>query len=558
MAVDVPEGHQDAVTEFFELFKTPWTHYGERRGHDFGAAVLFSASTAPSQINRILWFGPQENQLDRDLSLKRRALSEGSWVTYRGERFRLGTAAVAFESDGGGMDLTNDSGAPVGLVVRRADQTFVRVGFDLFAEVKHLLSKGQSPAEALSPTIEILISLVRDALLAIGMPVVEIPPCPLGHPFAVCLTHDIDFMGIRLHRMDHTLLGFAYRVVRSLLVPGVGQWRKVWKNVVALLSLPAVYLRLIPDFWYPLDRYAAVEADLPSTYFFIPFAGRPGRTKPDKRAFLRAAPYDVNDYAASVRDLERGRAEVGVHGIDAWCDATLGKEERDVIRDLIRRDDLGVRMHWLYFSEQSPTLLESAGYSYDSTLGFNDAVGFRNGTTQVFQPTGVSELLELPLQIQDTAMLFPGRMHLSEAAALRVCERLIARMIQFGGVLTINWHDRSLAPERNWDEIYIELLKKLRTTNPWFAQAREAVEWFRRRRAIKFTSVTWNNDHVKIGLSAVHATDAVRDHIPPPILRVHSPSVDSRGRVDPTARPSVFEVQLSAAHACTVLLECRA
>jgi len=31
-----------------------------------------------------------------------------------------------------------------------------------------------------------------------------------------------------------------------------------------------------------------------------------------------------------------------------------------------------------------------------------------------------------------------------------------------GGVLTVNWHDRSIAPERLWDDFYLDLLDDLK------------------------------------------------------------------------------------------------
>ena len=40
---------------------------------------------------------------------------------------------------------------------------------------------------------------------------------PAGYRFAVCLTHDVDFAGIRYHGLDHTLLGFLYRATLGSL-----------------------------------------------------------------------------------------------------------------------------------------------------------------------------------------------------------------------------------------------------------------------------------------------------------------------------------------------------
>ena len=109
-------------------------------------------------------------------------------------------------------------------------------------------------------------------------------------------------------------------------------------------------------------------------------------------------------------------------------------------------------MHWLYFDSQAPATLEKAGFSYDSTVGYNETIGYRAGTTQVFKHAEVDRLLELPLHIMDTALFYPSYMNLSDDEARAAMLPLIENVTRFGGVLTINWHDRSLGPERLWAE----------------------------------------------------------------------------------------------------------
>ena len=143
-------------------------------------------------------------------------------------------------------------------------------------------------------------------------------------------------------------------------------------------------------------------------------------------------------------------------------------------------------MHWLYFDDLSPAILDEAGFSYDSTWGYNDAIGYRAGTSQVFQFPGTKTLLELSLHIQDTALFYPSRMDLTEDEAFPLCQQLIQNASTFGGVLTFNWHGRSLSPERLWKEFYRRLLAELRKFPVWFTTARQAAEWFRARRSIEF------------------------------------------------------------------------
>ncbi len=50
----------------------------------------------------------------------------------------------------------------------------------------------------------------------------------------------------------------------------------------------------------------------------------------------------------------------------------------------------------------------------------------------------------------------------------------------------MNWHDRSIAPERLWTGTYVSLVKELRDQGAWFATASRAIDWFRMRRSVKF------------------------------------------------------------------------
>jgi hypothetical protein len=315
------------------------------------------------------------------------------------------------------------------------------------------------------------------------------------------------------------MFGFAYRSLVPKYLKGLDRetyLARYLKNLGALMSLPLVHMGLRPDFWYPLERYPEVEKEAKSTFFFIPFKDRPGDSMDGKTARYRAAQYDVCRYREPIRSLTRQGCEVGLHGIDSWRDSRKGREELDTIRGITGDDRIGVRMHWLYFSDETPKRLQEAGVYYDSTLGYNDTVGFRSGTTQVFRLPGTANVFELPLHVQDTAMLYPARMNASESEAIALCGELLEKIKIYGGVFTLNWHDRSLAPERNWDAAYLALLGMLRERKTWFATGGEAVAWFEKRRACCFESPGSSD-----GIPEVRMRIREGGNGPPLTLRVH-------------------------------------
>jgi len=46
--------------------------------------------------------------------------------------------------------------------------------------------------------------------------------------------------------------------------------------------------------------------------------------------------------------------------------------------------------------------------------------------------------------------------------------RLVDDAERYGGALIINWHDRSLAPERLWGQFYVQLIDELKHRGAWF------------------------------------------------------------------------------------------
>ena len=270
-------------------------------------------------------------------------------------------------------------------------------------------------------------------------------------------------------------------------------------------------------FWREFDaRYLELEKGLRSTFFVIPFRNYPGKNSRGPAPMLRAARYGAQDISDAVRRLTTAGCEVGLHGIDAWIDSSRGREEVSEIRHLTGASGIGVRMHWLYFNQQSPPVLETAGAAYDSTIGYNETVGYRAGTTQVYKPLDSNQLLELPLHAMDTALFYPSYLDLSRSQARTLLHEMADNAARFGGTLTINWHDRSIAPERLWGASYRDLIQDLRSRGAWFSTAGEAISWFRKRRAAAFQT-----DSTEPGAIRAKVADDHRDDLPGLRLRVH-------------------------------------
>lgn len=520
IGVIAKETEHRAVEEFFQLFKTPWEYYLPHRSYDF---VVATCEDVPNDLSThaLVVYGSNRSGIDGNLGVVTKSRQEYQWLEWDGIEFPIYGDVTVFKSAGHPLITRKGTNESVGVESRESARLTVRVGYDLFHEVSLLLSQGQPAENAHIPTLEIHISLLRSNMVNVGIPFVEVPPVPAGFQFMACMTHDVDFTGICEHKFDSTMWGFVYRALVGSLggaLNGRVPWSKCRKNWQAVLSLPLVYLGLKDDFWLEFDRYMEIEQGLGSTFFFIPFKNHAGTRDSRPAPKRRAARYDLLKIQRQVCDLVKNGCEVGLHGVDAWQDPGKAQTERSRICEITGQIEVGTRIHWLYFGENSPKVLEEAGFCYDSTFGYNDAVGFRGGTAQVFCITPAGSLLELPLAIQDTALFYPDRMNLSETEAMGRCRHLIRQAAKVGGVLTVNWHTRSLSPERLWGGFYRALLEEMRKYRVWFGTAQQAVNWFRARRAFRFGQVQFTGDSLHLKMSGPSLNG-----LPPFVVRVHHP-----------------------------------
>ncbi|HXB60017.1 MAG TPA: hypothetical protein VNU95_10650 [Candidatus Acidoferrales bacterium] len=538
IAVLAAEGEYSVVREFFELFKTPWEFY--HAGTKCSVLICSRNNIPASSAKLVFLYDSRENAFDRANGMQIRAGHSGAMLSRGGDRIPVYGSCLAFAASGTGVVAHESSQEPAAMAMVSGKQQVVRIGFDLFQEVQHLLTHGQPANQARIPTLELHIALLRDLILECSIPLVEIPPVPVGYNFIACLTHDMDHIGMRNHKFDHTMFGFLYRATLGSMLDFCGgkkSLRQLGANWLATLKLPLVHLGLAEDFWNQYDRYLELEKGLNSTFFVIPKKGETGLNARGERPSRRAASYDIKEQKELLKKLQAAGDEIGLHGIDAWRDSTAGQEEQEIISQITGIAETGVRMHWLYFDERSPAVLEAAGFTYDSTVGYNQTVGYRAGTSQAFKPMMVERLLELPLHVMDTALFYPNYLNLTPAQAQEIVRSLVANAGRFGGVVTVNWHDRSIAPERLWDTSYVRLLEQLQSGGACFLTAARAVAWFRQRRAAVFEQT---DDTLKIKIPA--NSDP---HLPGLRVRSYQPNAGA-GKFSETQLADRWEIHLAA------------
>ncbi len=314
----------------------------------------------------------------------------------------------------------------------------------------------------------------------------EKPTWPDGKPFAVCLTHDV----------DHVSLSSKHQALRKRsfqLASATSRTRKA----KMLICFGIDFLRNAKrhdqeDPLHCYERWLEVEkeAGARSTFFFWP--GLSAVTKRHNTDCL----YELSDsmvfdnqrctVAEMIREIDRQGWEIGLH--PSWYsynDVDELKRQKESLEKALGKEVVSVRQHYLHYDIRiTPTVHAKAGFKYDSTLGFNDNIGFRFGTCYPWALYDLEteeelSIMEIPFIMQDGAMLNPNKgLRLDEDTAFRYVVQMTEAVEKVGGVLTLLWHPDSII-KPDWWNLYLRALNFLSQRNPWFTSVKEIGNWWK-------------------------------------------------------------------------------
>jgi hypothetical protein len=280
------------------------------------------------------------------------------------------------------------------------------------------------------------------------------PDYPEDHPFAVCLTHDIDVV-------------YQSRVNKGRGIAGSltsGRFRE------ALATAGHLRSRRFPRCNF--HQIGALEEKYGACSSFYFLAIEPGE---------RGYNYDIRDLEEDLGTIVDTGSEVGLHGgHSAYCDPAVLETEKRRLEDLLGRPVSGYRSHFLRFRvPETWERLARAGFKYDTTLGYADCAGFRNGMCHPFAPFDLNrgrriDILEIPLAIMDSTL--DQFMRLDAAGAWEVTRTLIAAAERYNGVITVLWHNTSMFGEGL--KFYEKILEYCSAKGAWMTSGAEICSWW--------------------------------------------------------------------------------
>jgi len=309
------------------------------------------------------------------------------------------------------------------------------------------------------------------------------PVWPGDKPFAVCLTHDVDSVTLRSLKQNRRMRWEGSQRAENTVRAAKSILAFCWDVASTLLRNGAA------DPLHCYERWLEVEAaaDAHSTFFFWPGWSSVGRHHASDCTYELTDRIVFNGQrctvAEMIREIDRQGWEIGLH--PSWYsfdDAEEMKHQKAALETALGKDVVSVRQHFLHYDIRvTPRVQEEAGLRYDSTLGFNDNVGYRFGTCypwRLYDLHAEKELpiVEVPLIIQDGALLNPAKgMRLDEDMAFQYVKQITETVERVGGVLTLLWHPDAVI-KSTWWRVYLRCLEYLKEKRAWFGSVRDVAE----------------------------------------------------------------------------------
>ncbi|HEY0704000.1 MAG TPA: hypothetical protein VGD60_14625 [Candidatus Acidoferrales bacterium] len=289
---------------------------------------------------------------------------------------------------------------------------------------RHKISPWKPQATLLMGWLETRLSDGRGAE-GIAKPPSLIP----GVEHIVVCTHDVDFYFVSRWRTFERLV--KNLAIARVLYRSRGYFISNLKMLAQLLTG-----KRVGDYFPALLR-AAKKYGFTSTIFVV-----------SEKHHRRDPVYRLDHLAARLGEVAQAGFSIGLHG------SYTSASERDSLtteaaslKNAIGTKPVGGRQHWLRFASRTKLLsgVEKAGFQYDSSMGFAEMVGFRNGASFAFPPYDFEKeapysFLEIPLVLMDGNLEAACRAEGSDPRSIAAQVLRESRAHGWGGV-AILWHN---------------------------------------------------------------------------------------------------------------------
>lgn len=314
--------------------------------------------------------------------------------------------------------------------------------------------------------------------------IITYPVWPNNHKFAVCLTHDVDYIS-----HQRTIYERVREVLRSLRCKDQSGFDHVIKGIAKCFLRPS---KLISNAKNTLELCYSIEKEcgVSASYFFTVFP-LSNYSKYDclygfgDRILFNRKKQHV---AEVMQFLLQEGFDIGLHGsYFSALEEGLLDEQKGILESALKAKIYTTRQHWLHWHYPiTPKLQRNAGFCADSTLGYNRNIGFRAGTSFPFYIFDLKkheklDLLEVPLIIQDSALLGANALEYSPKMAFEIVKKFVKQIEEVDGCLSFLFHP-DMFIKKGVAELYRQIIIHCLEKNAWVTNLQEIHKWWKQRK----------------------------------------------------------------------------
>ena len=267
------------------------------------------------------------------------------------------------------------------------------------------------------------------------------------------LSHDVDYirktLQFRLRRFGIAIINSIKNIHKPKVF--LKHTSSAWKFLIANTSYWCF------DYWNDLEK----RLERRSTFYVYV------KTKSKNiRNWLINPSYDISQnikLQKTLRALDQEGFQIGLHGsYQSAVDQEALAREKKILENILGHKVEKVRQHWLRYDERLTASLHNKLFKYDSTLGWNDAIGFRSGCASCYRPYDHEaqkgfDFLEIPQAIMD-GNIFDHDDDSWEEIIKRAFSLLERLKRCKNAHAAISWHQRSCSDDYQWHKVYEELV----------------------------------------------------------------------------------------------------
>jgi len=299
------------------------------------------------------------------------------------------------------------------------------------------------------------------------------PTYPDGKKFAICISHDVDVLFSAKNEMKDGGLKYTGGF-RNLMHLTKHEFQLRLKKSNVSNSINKI---LNPNFNLIRTIEKEQKINAVSSFYFLSLTE-------DEQDFN----YNPNQIKDQFKLVTDAGSEIGLHGgHQAYASSEKIIAEKNLLEKATGVKIKGHRNHYLKFTTPNSWYNQArAGLLYDTTFGYADCAGFRNGMCYPYIPYDLSkkefiDIIELPLIIMDVSLL--NYMRLTFEESRKLIEDLIEKIKSINGVVTFLWHNTYMDGEMG--KFYDFFLNYISKQDAWITTSEKLVEWYKEQGYLK-------------------------------------------------------------------------